>query len=69
MIRYKVTQKNEVLAWNDELEQTEPFMYQPNYPDGTAFATKADAEEWAARWYAYFTNPETNPEFPTGPVS
>ena len=68
MIRYEVNDNNEVRAWNDELEQTEPFLYQPNYPDGTPFETKQQAEEWAARWYAHFIDPETNPEFPVSPA-
>lgn len=67
MINYEVNKNNEVMAWNDELEQTEPFLYQPHYPDGTPFENKEAAEEWAALWYAHFTDPENNPEYPSGP--
>lgn len=67
-IRYEVNEQKEVMAWNDELVQAEPFLYQPNYPDGTAFETKDQAKEWADRWYAHFTDPENNPEFPISPV-
>jgi hypothetical protein len=40
--------------------QTEPFLYQPNHPDGSAWADDADAEAWAAAWLAHMTNPEAN---------
>lgn len=67
-IRYEVTEANEILAWNDELEQTEPFLYQPHYPDGQPFADAADAQAWAEAWYASFINPENNPEPPVSPT-
>jgi len=66
-IRYEVTEQNEVLAWDDELVQTEPFLYQPYYPDGSPFADKADAQAWADAWYAAFIDPENNPEAPARP--
>lgn len=66
MIRYEVKEKA-VYAWNDELEQTDPFLYQPNYPDGTEFSDDEDAKNWADKWYAHFIDPENNPEFPMGP--
>jgi len=68
-IRYEVTAQNEVLAWNDELEQTEPFLYQPHYPDGAPFVDAADAQAWADAWYASFVDPDNNPEAPTSPVA
>lgn len=55
MIRYEVDETNTVRAWNDELVQTEPFLLQPHHPDGTPFTDKADAEAWAAAWFAEFT--------------
>jgi len=67
-IRYEVTAQNEVLAWNDELEQTEPFLYQPCYPNGSPFADTADAQAWAEAWYAAFIDPENNPEPPVSPT-
>jgi hypothetical protein len=67
-IRYEVTAQNEVLAWNDELEQTEPFLYQPYYPNGEPFADTADAQAWADTWYAAFIDPDNNPEPPSSPA-
>ena len=68
IIRYEINDNNEVRAWDDSLEQTEPFLFQPFYPDGTPFETKGQADEWAARWYAHFTDTENNPEFPASPA-
>ena len=42
------------------------YLVQPNYPDGTPFATKADAENWAKAWIAHFQNP-AKPDAPNGP--
>jgi hypothetical protein len=64
MIRYEVIDK-EVFAWNDELEQEEPFLYQPYYPDGTPFKTNEEAQIWADAWYESFINPEV--DMPSGP--
>lgn len=66
-IRYEVNSDNAVLAWNDDLPQTEPFLFQPHYPDGTAFADAADAQTWADAWFASFTDPDNNPEPPISP--
>lgn len=62
-IRYEVKDKA-VYAWNDELAQDTPFLYQPHYPEGTPFADDAEAQAWADAWYLYFTDPENNPEPP-----
>ena len=56
-IRYEVINK-EVFAWNDELEQTEPFLHQPHHPDGTPFESDEEAQAWADKWYYEFTHPE-----------
>jgi hypothetical protein len=57
MIKYEVNDNNEVMAWSDELEQTEPFLYQPHYPDGTPFESKQAAQAWADQWYYELINP------------
>lgn len=58
MITYEITENNEVLAWNSELVQTEPFLYQPHYPDGTPFESKEAAQAWAEKWVYELTHPE-----------
>ena len=55
-IRYEVKNKT-VYAWNDELVQSEPFLYQPHHPDGTPFASDEEAQAWADAWYLEFTTP------------
>lgn len=67
MITYEVNDSNEVLAWNTESNQSEPFLFQPHYPNGVPFGSKEDAQAWAEAWYAHFTDPQANPDFPTGP--
>lgn len=67
-IRYEVNADNAVLAWNDDLVQTEPFLFQPHYPDGTPFKDAADAQAWADAWYQFFISPETSPEPPVSPT-
>jgi hypothetical protein len=66
-VYYQIDEVSTVRAWIGD--QTEPFLLQPQYPDGTPFETKEKAEEWAARWYAHFTSPESNPDFPISPIS
>lgn len=58
MIRYEIDENNIVRAWNDELEQTEPFLYQPTNPDGKPFESREEAEAWASKWLYDFEHPE-----------
>jgi len=49
----------------------EPFMFQPNWPDGTPWGS-GEAEAWAAQVILSLTDPEAqdagdNPESPTKP--
>ena len=43
---YTVDKDNAVRVFKDE--DTVPFWFQPDYPNGDKFDTKAEAEAWAA---------------------
>lgn len=40
--------------------QVEPILYQPNHPDGSAWANDDDAKAWADAWLAHMADPENN---------
>lgn len=56
-MRYEV-KENAVYGYAEG--QTEPCLYQPNHPDGSAWIDEADAKAWAEAWVAHMTNPEAN---------
>lgn len=44
-MKYEIDNNNAIRMWHDGEEV--PFLFQPDYPNGTPFADKADAENWA----------------------
>lgn len=63
--RYTVDQANfTVEVFNDTQEQ--PYLRQPNWPNGTAWASAAEAEEWAQLFIASIED-EAAPFAPTAP--
>ena len=58
MIKYEVNEKNEIYAWNLDVNAEVPFLYQPHYPDGTPFESREAAQAWANNWYEEFTSPK-----------
>jgi len=63
--RYEVNANNEVFIWIGETE--EPNLFQPQWPDGTPWADKAEAENWAQQFFATINDPEA-PEAPSSPT-
>jgi hypothetical protein len=58
-IRYEIDteDRNAVYMWDlDNTTQTAPFMYQPHYPNGDAWASYEDAENWALLKIAELTD-------------
>lgn len=45
---YEIDDNNAIRAWDTEVpnEENLPFLYQPNYPDFTPFASKDEAKKW-----------------------
>jgi len=64
--RYEINTKNEVRVWDDSNPDPSgaPFFLQPNWPNGTAWATKKEAETWVKAFIAQLENPES--EFVAG---
>lgn len=44
-MRYEIDQNNAIHMWHDG--EDVPFLFQPDYPDGTPWANREDAENWA----------------------
>ena len=46
--RYHINENNVVEMWNNNNpnENNEPFLYQPDKPDGTPWASYEEAENW-----------------------
>ena len=60
-MRYNITPEKVVVAFIEG--QEEPFLSQPNHPDGSDWIDEADAKAWAELWAAHFNDPANN-EFP-----
>jgi hypothetical protein len=43
-----------------------PTLFQPDWPDGTPWASKEEAEKWAQDYIAYVEDPESK-EIPSSP--
>ena len=58
--RYEVDELNAVRIWDDENSANEglPFIYQPHWPDSTAWQSKEQAEAWAEDYIESLTNPD-----------
>lgn len=50
-MRYEITENLEVRAWaTDAMEDAPPVLFQPHWPDGTAWANRSEAETWVQQW-------------------
>lgn len=58
---YEVDNKNIVRIWDTENpnENNEPFFLQPDWPNGTPWASKAEASAWAELLIESIANPES----------
>lgn len=59
--RYEISRKNEIRIWDLENpnEINAPFLYQPNWPDGTNWANKEEAEGWTQVFIESLENPDS----------
>lgn len=57
--RYEIDKDNTVRAWNDATpnENDAPFLLQPDWPNGTAWANKDEAESWVKALIESLENP------------
>jgi len=63
---YKIDKNLVLQIWDKEKpnEEMKPFLEQPYWPDGTQWADKAQAENWAKAYIEALANP--NSEFVAG---
>ena len=62
---YSIKKDNLVVIWLDS-EDTPGNLEQPSWPDGTAWRSKKEAEDWAKAWLAHNAD-ETKPMPGNGP--
>jgi len=64
--RFKIDAKNAIKIWDNDNpnENDAPFMFQPDWPDLTAWSSKAEATDWAQVFIASLVDPES--EFVAG---
>jgi hypothetical protein len=57
--RYEIDENNEVRIWDlvNTNEENAPFIYQPHWPNGTAWADAAEATAWAIAFIESLENP------------
>jgi hypothetical protein len=59
--RFEIDKKNAIRIWDDSNpnENDAPFFLQPTWPNGTEWASKGEAEEWALTFLESLENPES----------
>lgn len=57
--RYEIDDANAVRIWDDENpnENGAPFFYQPDRPDRTPWANRAEAKAWVDEFIAFLLRP------------
>jgi len=57
----EINDKNQIRVWDTENpnELNAPFFYQPNWPNGTEWADKAEAQAWLDLFIESMENPES----------
>lgn len=58
---YEINEKNEVRVWDNERpnENNAPFLFQPDWPNGTPWTDRAEAEAWVNLFIESFIDPES----------
>jgi len=56
-MRYEIDENNAVRVFNDG--EDVPFAYQPDWPDATPWASKAQVKDWAELLIESMQNPES----------
>jgi hypothetical protein len=64
---YEVDEKNAVRIWNIESVDGPPQIFQPDYPDGTAFESAESADTWAKEYIGTLIDPVNNDHYLFGP--
>jgi hypothetical protein len=58
---YKINEVNAISVWDTENpnENGAPFLFQPDWPNTTPWASKEQAEEWVGVFIESLENPES----------
>ena len=58
--KYELGPKYEISVWDldNPTPENVPHFFQPNWPDGTPWANKAEAENWAKALIELLSNPD-----------
>lgn len=68
--RYEISENNEISIWpTDAEEESLPIFFQPDWPDGTPWQSKSEAESWALAMVASMENEDTEHVPGPGPDS
>jgi hypothetical protein len=64
--RYEIDKNKAIRVWDNENpnEENAPFFFQPDWPNETPWASRAEAENWAQVFIESLVNPES--EFVAG---
>ena len=64
--RFEIDKQNAIRIWDNENpnENDAPFMFQPDFPDFTPWASKKQATDWAKVFIAALVDPKS--EFVAG---
>jgi hypothetical protein len=59
--RYEIDEANAVRIWDEDNpnENGAPFIFQPDWPNGTPWQNGSEAEEWAALFVESLENPQS----------
>lgn len=59
--RYEIDADNAIRVWDEENpnELDAPFLFQPDWPNGTPWADKAEAQAWVELYIESLLNPES----------
>jgi hypothetical protein len=59
--RYEIDETNAIRVWDSNMpnENDAPFLLQPNWPNGTSWASEAEASAWAELYIQNLENPES----------
>jgi len=63
---YEIDDNNAISVWDNENpnENNQPFLFQPDWPDNTPWASRDEAEGWVSVFIESAVNPES--EFVAG---
>jgi hypothetical protein len=58
---YEIDAQNHLRVWDNDLELpgNAPFLFQPDWPDGTPWASRQEVQNWADAYTTALSDPES----------